>query len=113
MQKANFLKERDVFEASLPPTLRFAGMPSAEEACPSPDRHSTPAMEVAGLGGDEAEAGNPVGQLQELCQHKFWPQPYYSFAMETGPFHNREFSCDVTLWKWSVQGKCASSSNSV
>lgn len=50
---------------------------------------------------NEEEMGNPIGELQELCQKNMWPQPNYDFTL----YQNKhETTCSLKLWKWTVTG---------
>jgi len=57
----------------------------------------------AGVGGD-GQAGNPVGELQEMTQKRLWRPPVYEFSNEDGPPHARQFICTVKLWKLTAKG---------
>jgi len=60
----------------------------------------------------DGQAGNPVGQLQEMTQKRLWRPPVYEFASEQGPPHARQFVCTVRLGKLSATGTAKSKKSS-
>uniref|UniRef100_A0A1I8JNJ3 Chitin-binding type-2 domain-containing protein n=1 Tax=Macrostomum lignano TaxID=282301 RepID=A0A1I8JNJ3_9PLAT len=54
-------------------------------------------------GGRRGGAGNPVGELQELCQRRLWPQAAFHFACSPGRRRHRQFVCTASLWRWEQQ----------
>jgi len=56
----------------------------------------------------DGQAGNPVGQLQEMTQKRVWQPPVYDYASEQGPPHARQFVCTVKLGKLAATGTAKS-----
>lgn len=53
---------------------------------------------------DDGIAGNPVGQLQELCMERRWPPPIYDMISEEGVPHERFFSMVCKVGKVTQGG---------
>jgi len=52
----------------------------------------------------DGQAGNPVGELQEMTQKRLWRPPIYEFETEQGPPRARQFICTVKLGKLTATG---------
>jgi len=52
----------------------------------------------------DGQAGNPIGELQEMTQKRLWRPPIYEFEVEQIPPRARQFTCTVTLSKLTATG---------
>jgi len=52
----------------------------------------------------DGQAGNPIGELQEMTQKRLWRPPIYEFEVEQATSRARQFICTVKLGKLTATG---------